>query len=284
MPSMKAIKRRIVSVKNTQQIMKAMNLVAASKVQKNKTKLESIKPLYEEARLFISQGVPDQDAHSTEYYEAREVKRTAYVVLSGERGLCGSFNANVLKEAFKHMEGKNESIVAVGAKCKEFFVRRNKKIASDHVGVLETVSYTTANEIAEQLIELYNTKDTEKQVDEIYIVYTQFETLLAQTPVVAKLLPLSSPESKAGSVKAAIYEPDIATYLRKSVPIYIAMFLFGAMVESSVCEQAARMTSMDSATRNAGDIVDKLTLQYNRQRQGAITQEISEIVGGANAI
>jgi F-type H+-transporting ATPase subunit gamma len=286
---MKAIKRRITSVKNTQQIMKAMNLVAASKVQKNKSKLESIKPLYDEARLFITQGVTSRDAHSTDYYNAREVKRTAYVVLSGERGLCGGYNANVLKEALKHMTGEmdapaaNESIVAVGAKCKEFYVRRRKKVTAEHIGVLETVTYDTATKIAEELLELYNSNDSEKRVDEIYVVYTQFETLLSLTPTVAKLLPLQSANS-AEPVKEAIYEPDIETYLRKSVPIYIAMFLYGAMVESSTCEQAARMTSMDSAARNAEEIVDKLTLQYNRQRQSAITQEISEIVGGANAI
>jgi F-type H+-transporting ATPase subunit gamma len=283
MPSMKAIKRRIVSVKNTQQIMKAMNLVAASKVQKNKTKLESIKPLYDEARQFMAEGVSSRDAHDTEFYKAREVKRSAYVVLSGERGLCGGYNANVQKEALKHMEDKNEVIIAVGAKCKEFFVRRGKKIVSDHPGVLETVNYAAANGIAEQLIELYESPDPDKRIDEIYIVYTQFETLLSLTPAVAKILPLE-PHSSNEPVKEAIYEPDIATFLRKSVPIYIAMFLYGAMVESSTCEQAARMTSMDAAARNAEDIVDKLTLQYNRQRQSAITQEISEIVGGANAI
>jgi F-type H+-transporting ATPase subunit gamma len=279
---MKAIKRRIVSVRNTQQIMKAMNLVAASKVQKNKSKLESIRPLYDEVKLFISQGVSSKDAHNTEYYEAREVKRSAYVVLSGERGLCGGYNANVLKEALKHMDGKSESVIAVGAKCKEFFVRRGKETIAEHIGVLGSVSYAAANEIAQELLALYNSKDSEKRIDEIYLVYTEFETLLSLNPTVVKLLPLEPSSNEAA--REAIYEPDIETYLRKSVPIYIAMFLYGAMVESSTCEQAARMTSMDSAARNAEDIVDKLTLQYNRQRQSAITQEISEIVGGANAI
>ena len=278
MPSMKAIKRRIATVRNTQQIMKAMNLVAASKLQKNKTKLEAITPLFDSSKEFLKQGVKNQAALENEYYQIRPVENTAFVVLSGERGLCGSFNTNVQKEALSHMNGKNEHIVAVGAKGYEFFVRRNKNIAAEYQGVLENVSYESAAEIADHIIKMYN----EGLVDEVYIVHTDFINILSQNPRITKLLPLEIPED--ASDEEVIYEPDIQTYLKKSVPIYLAMFLYGTMVESSVCEQASRMTSMDSATRNAGEIVDNLTLQYNRQRQGAITQEISEIVGGANVL
>jgi F-type H+-transporting ATPase subunit gamma len=247
-------------------------------VQKNKAKLEAVGPLLDAARDFLSHGVSNPDALENDFYTLRQVNNTAYVVLSGERGLCGSFNTNVLKEALNHMNNKNEHIIPVGAKSKEFFVRRKKNIVAgrDYVGVLENVSYDVATEIAEQLINLY----TSKQVDEIYIVHTEFVNILSQNTKVTKLLPLEAPTQKL----EIIYEPDINTYLKKSIPIYLAMFIYGTMIESSVCEQASRMTSMDSATRNAGEIVDNLTLQYNRQRQGAITQEISEIVGGANAI
>ena len=284
MPSMKDIKRRITSVKNTQQIMKAMNLVAASKVQKFKNRLMAVRPMFDEAKEFMANGVPTQDALESDFYKAREVKRTAYVVLSGERGLCGSYNANVLKTAFNHMEanGKNEHIIAVGAKCKEYFLRRRKTIVESHTGVLENVTYDSASDIAWQLVEMYTSEDAEIRVDEAYIVFTHFETILSQEPQVVKLLPFEPPPPE--SQREEIYEPDIITYLQKAVPIYLTKFVYGAMVEASVCEQASRMTSMDAAARNAGEIVDDLTLQYNRQRQGAITQEISEIVGGANAI
>lgn len=288
MPSMKAIKRRISSVKNTQQIMKAMNLVAASKVQKIKSRLEGISPLFQETKEFMSQGVYHQDMINNIYYETRDVKTTAYVVLSGERGLCGSYNANILKEATSHMNDndKNERIITLGSTCKDYFVRRNKNIVKSYVGVLENVTYGVAAEVAEQLVELFTTSSVEERVDEVYIAYTQFENLLSHTPKVVKLLPFDPlvTNSQSGTRKESIYEPDIHTYLKKAVPVYLTMFMYGAMIESAVCEQAARMTSMDAAARNAGDIVEDLTLQYNRQRQGAITQEISEIVGGANAI
>jgi len=279
MPSMKAIKRRIASVRNTQQIMKAMNLVAASKVQKNKAKLEAVKPLVESARDFIDNGVNHPEVAESLYYKARQVKNTAYIVISGERGLCGSFNANVLKMALGDMEDKNEQIIAVGAKSKEFFVRRKKNLLGDgYVGVIENSPYGVATAIAEQLTDMY----AEEKIDEVYIVYTEFINLLSQNPQVKRLLPLKTTNSEVEEDK--IYEPDIHTYLKKAIPIHLATFIYGAMVESSVCEQASRMTSMDAATRNAGELVDKLTLQYNRQRQSAITQEISEIVGGANVI
>jgi F-type H+-transporting ATPase subunit gamma len=288
---MKAIKRRISSVKNTQQIMKAMNLVAASKVQKNKVRLEGITPLFKETKEFLSQGVYHQDMMQNIYYEARDVKSTAYIVLSGERGLCGSYNANILKEATSHMNdnNKNERIITLGSTCRDYFVRRNKNIVKSYVGVLENVTYGVAAEIAELLVDLFTAsslEDQENQVDEVYIAYTQFENLLSHTPKVVKLLPFDPlvSTSQASTRKESIYEPDIHTYLKKSVPVYLTMFLYGAMIESAVCEQASRMTSMDAAARNAGEIVEDLTLQFNRQRQGAITQEISEIVGGANAI
>jgi F-type H+-transporting ATPase subunit gamma len=283
---MKALKRRITSVNNTQQIMKAMNLVAASKVQKYKSRMEAVKPLFDEAKGFLEQGVHADGASESIYFASRPAKNVVYVVMSGERGLCGSYNANILKEALAHMndegKGKNVQVVALGAKCKEYFVRRGKKVIADYAGVLENVSYSVAEDVAYSLIAKYGATDEAERVDEIYLVYTHFESLLSQTPSVVKLLPF---EPSAGpSQKEIVYEPDVDTYLRKSVPVFLSMFVYGAMVEASVCEQASRMTSMDAAARNAGEIVDDLTLQYNRQRQSAITQEISEIVGGANAI
>ena len=280
MPSMKAIKRRITSVKNTQQIMKAMNLVAASKVQRNKVKMEAIRPMFDGAREFMENGADHQDALDSPYYAARQVENIAYIVITGERGLCGSYNANILKEALSKIEAgdKGEQIIAVGAKCKEYFIRRGRQVAEEYKGVLESVSYSEAAMIATHAVDMY----VEGKVDEVWIAYTQFETLLSHKPTLIKLLPLEP--KKQDTHREVIYEPDVFAYLRKAVPVYMTMFIYGAMTEASVCEQASRMTSMDAAARNASEIVDDLTLQYNRQRQGAITQEISEIVGGANVI
>lgn len=285
MPSMKALKRRITSVRNTQQIMKAMNMVAASKVQRYKTRMESIRPMFNEAGDFLSKGVYTEEAALSVFFNPRPINKTAYIVMSGERGLCGSYNANVLKEALAHINNnteKAEQIVAIGAKCKEYFVRRGKNVIADYTGVLEHISYPVAADVAWSLYNMYTSEDPELRVDEIYVIYTQFETLLSQTPRAVKLLPFSTDISELP--KETIYEPDPDTYLKKALPVYLAMFIYGAMAEASVCEQASRMTSMDAAARNAGEIVDDLTLQFNRQRQSAITQEISEIVGGANAI
>jgi len=287
MPSMKAIKRRIGTVKNIQQIMKAMNLVATSKVQKNRAKLMSIRPMFDDAKLFIESGVHHEEAQDSLYYVPKPTGRAAYAVICGDRGLCGSYNSNILKETLKHMGSTGTSddlVVAIGSKAKDYFSRRGKSVVKDYKGVVDHLTYQTAADIAKQFVELYTTDDDSKRVDALYVAYTQFHTLLSHTPVVVKILPFEEHTGDTDSNKEMIYEPDVLTYLKKAVPIYISMYLYGAMTEAAVCEYASKMTSMDAASRNAGEIVDKLTLQYNRQRQGAITQEISEIVGGANAI
>ena len=286
MPSMKAIKRRITTVKNTQQILKAMKLVATSKVQRFRVKMENIRPMFNESRSFVEKGIYHQDVMDSPYFAGREVKRTAYIVIAGERSLCGSYNSNILKMALSHMNdsGKQERVITVGAKGKDYFVRRGKNHVAEYKKVLENAAFSDAESIAQYVLGLYNSEDENERVDEVYISYTQFETLLSHNPAVVKLLPFEEPEPSEGQQLEVIFEPDVLSYLKKAVPMYIAMFIYGAMSESAVCEQASRMTSMDAASRNAEELVDKLTLQYNRQRQGAITQEISEIVGGANAI
>jgi len=291
MPSLKAIKRRIASVNNTQQIMKAMNMVSASKVHKNRSKMEAIKPLFDGAKEFFNQGIFFEHREDSIYFAPRPTKSAAYIVISGERGLCGSYNSNILKAALSHMEieniGTKEQIITIGAKGKEFYTRRNKMVVNDYPGVLENPPYGIAEDIAMYLTDRFiedgdSQESLENRLDAIYLVYTQFETLLSHSVKVINLLPFAS--DIVATDDMTIYEPNVHTYLKKAVPIYLAMAIYGAMIESSVCEQASRMVSMDSAARNAEEIVDKLTLQYNRQRQSVITQEISEIVSGANAI
>jgi len=286
MSSMKAIKKRITSVNNTKKIMKAMNLVAASKLQKAKARLDDIRPMYSDIKKVmehIRAGVSDD--MNIPFAEAREVKNIAYIVLTSDRGLCGSFNAAISKEALAYVEAlkdKNAKVIAVGSKGWDYFRRRGKEIVHRCEGASEATAFADAEALGAKVAEMY----TEGEVDEVYIVYTHFESVLTHIPYIEKLLPLrmaASEDFDPGSFTMS-YDPDINTFITHAVPMYLSITIFGAMMESAVCEQASRMTSMDSATRNASDILDALTLEYNRKRQSMITQEITEIVSGANAL
>ena len=285
MASMKAIKKRISSVNNTKKIMKAMNLVAASKLQKAKARLDDIRPMYGDIKKVMEQikaGVSDD--MEIPFAEKRDVENIAYIVLTGDRGLCGSFNANVSKEALAYvgaLKDKNAKIIAVGSKGWDYFRRRGKEIVHRCDGASEATAFADAEALGSRVAEMYKSGE----VDEVYIVYTHFESVLTHIPYIEKLLPLKMAESEGfdpGSFTMS-YDPDINTFITNAVPMYLSITIFGAMMESAVCEQASRMTSMDSATRNASDILDDLTLEYNRKRQSMITQEITEIVSGANA-
>jgi len=279
---MKAIKRRIGSVGSTQQIMKAMNLVAASKLQRAKAQLSLVRPLYSNIKTVMDGIRSGADLTDNIYFEKREAKNIAYLVVSGDRGLCGGYNLNLCKEAFALIEGSGaaEKIVTVGSKGGDYFRRRGKNIVKSYSAASEAEAYGNALAVGEYLLDMYKSGE----VDEVYIAFTRFETILSQKPETLRLLPLGGGEKPEGPSGFMGYDPDVNTFLDHAVPMYINTIIYGAMVESNVCEQASRMTSMDAAARNAEEIIDTLTLVYNRKRQGAITQEITEIVSGANAI
>ena len=266
--------------------MKAMNLVAASKLQKAKSRLDDIRPMYEDIKKVmenIKAGI--SEGMEVPFAEEREVKNIAYIILTSDRGLCGGFNAVVSKEAFAHVEAHKdnpEKIIAVGSKGWDYFRRRGKDVVFRCEAASEATAFADAEALSNRIIQMY----TSGEVDEVYIIYTHFESVLAHVPFIEKLLPLkmsSSDNFDPGAVTMS-YDPDIKTFITHAVPMYLNITIFGAMMESAVCEQASRMTSMDSATRNATDIIEALTLDYNRKRQGMITQEITEIVSGANAL
>jgi len=295
MMSMKAIKRRITSVRNTQQIMKAMNLVATSKLQKAKAKMYAIHPLFIDSKRIMS-GVRNssEDVSDNPFVKPREVKNTYVVLITGDRGLCGGYNINVSKKALEKVgAGTNIRFITVGQKGWEYIIRRRKKVTKRITGISEHAFFEDAEKIGTELINLY----ISGEADEIYVAYTGFASMMSHIPKVEKILPLgddvveedenaeeSNTETHSHIRHLMAYEPDINTFLSHAVPMYISVFIYGAMVEASACEQAARMISMDSAAKNAGDIIDSLTLMFNRQRQGIITQEINEIVSGANAL
>jgi F-type H+-transporting ATPase subunit gamma len=284
MASMKNIKRRIGSVNNTQKIMKAMNLVAASKLQKARGRLAEVRPMYEGVKGVMESIKKADKPEGIPFTDKREVKNAAYIVMTSDRGLCGGFNLNVSKEALTHINANKkakEKIIAVGAKGNEYFRRRRKEVVERCMGPSETSVYENAETIGKKVVSMY----LAGEVDEVYIVYTRFETILTHVPRIERLLPLEPGEDDdKPSNEYMTYDPDFAGFIEYATPMYLNMSIFGAMMESVVCEQAARMTSMDAATRNAGEIIDDLTLEYNRKRQGMITQEITEIVSGANAL
>jgi len=285
MASLKMIKRKIASVNSTKQIMKAMNLVSASKLQKAKAPLKLIRPMYTDLKLVIDGIKSSEGSEDNVFVRKRDVKSIAYLILTSDRGLCGGYNMNISKEAFAHMTAnadKPENIIVVGSKGYDFFRRRGKNIVNRYIGVTEPTFYEESQKIAGQLISMY----LSGEVDEVYIAYTQFDTILSHIPRVVRVLPIGTDEQEetAGKHNSMLYDPDIDSFMAYAVPMYLNILVYGSMVESNACEQAARMTSMDAATRNADEIIDDLILVYNTKRQGVITQEIIEIISGANTL
>jgi len=304
---MKAIKRRRLTVKNISQITKAMNLVATSKLQKARAALAAIGDPVRATFDIVYNTVSHSDALEHPLMQQRkETKNVAYVVMTGNRGLCGGYNSNVCKELMKHAagHGRNSIIIPVGTKGRDYLRRRNYNVI-DFPAPAENVSFDDAHTLSDLLVSMY----TKGEVDEVYVVYTKFITILNLEPIVRKVLPVDpeylrrvvadnlnggetwedlgffpKPESRPPINSEIEFEPELEAVLESVIPWYLSMFMYAAMASAQLCEQAARMTSMDSSTKNAADIIEKLTLQYNRQRQSIITQEITEIVSGANAL
>ena len=321
MPSMKAIKRRRVTVKNISQITKAMNLVATSKLQRARAALAAVGKPVQATFDIVYNTVSDVDPMAMENFERPFVsttnkpgKNAAYVLITSNRGLCGGYNSAVCKALMQHAKanGINPIIIPLGTKGRDYFKRRNANLREFSMPS-DTPTFADAKVVADELVSMYETRNEDKtwMIDEVYMVYTQFRTVLNLEPIIRKVLPIDPaylrrvvgadlkdgeewedlgffprPEAKPSSeLKLEIeYEPGLDEVLRSVVPWYLCMFIHAALASSALCEQAARMTSMDSATKNAGDIIEKLTLMFNRQRQSIITQEITEIVSGANAL
>ena len=283
MASMRNIKRRIKSVNSTQQITKAMNLVASSKLTKAKQNFDDTKPFFNAIRRVIANVVKGAGNTDNVFLKSREVKNTGVVILTGDRGLCGGYNTNACKTALGITEGKSASYITVGSKAFEFLKNKRCDFAQNYTGISEKPTYEDARDIGEKITQMYQNGD----VDEVYLVYTEYISTIASEPKVMRLLPLDTEslgESEKDNLTLTIYEPDDETVLAYVIPKYINTVIYGALVESSVCELTSRMTAMDSATDNASQMLDTLNLHYNRARQGAITQELTEIVSGSNAL
>lgn len=280
---MKDIKRRIKSVNNTKQITKAMELVSSAKLRKSKENLEKSRPYFDTLYQTIKDIASESKGIKSIYLEEREKKNVCYIVIAGDRGLCGGYNSNLLKAAISHMQGEKHSIIPVGRKSVDYFSKRDYSIIEKYSGISENPSYGYGQDIAMTVIELYK----KGEIDEVNLVYTFFKSPLVQEPKVVKLLPLSfEAEEMTDKEKSKVlmnYEPSEEVVLEYLIPKYVAGIIYGGLVEASTSEQGARRMAMESATDNAEEMIQKLDLLYNRARQASITQEIAEIVAGANA-
>jgi F-type H+-transporting ATPase subunit gamma len=278
----KDIKRRIKSVESTKQITKAMELVASSKLRKAKEKAENSRPYFETLYDTVINISANTNGIKNEFLNQRDVKNRCYIVIAGDRGLAGGYNSNVLKSSVAHMEGKKEKVIAVGKKSVEFFSKRGYDLL-ETVSSVEYSGYGEASKIASAAMNAYKNGD----VDEVYVYYTEFISPLVQEVKMLKLLPVTFAQNEKyekRSVGVVEYEPSPEEVLNYIIPKYVAGSIYGSVLEAFASEQGARRIAMESATDNADDMIDKLELSYNRARQFAITQEISEIVGGSEAL
>ena len=273
--SMKDIKSRIHSVESTRQITNAMEMVASSKLRRAKERAEKSRPYFAALHAAMAEIAAGATDFSSPYVQKRAVKRSCYVVVAGDRGLAGGYNSNVFKLAMAAMQGKNCCVVPIGRRSAEYFARRGIPALTGDYTQVEDVTADDCTGLGDRLARAY----LAGEFDELYVVYTNFVSMLSQQPAVLPLLPLEKPVGAARSVIS--YEPDAATVYNAIVPDYLAGVLWCAVCESFASELGARRTAMDSASKNADAMISELSLHYNRARQAAITQEITEIVAGS---
>jgi len=291
MASLLDMRRRIKSVKNTQQITKAMKMVAAAKLKRAQDRVTAARPYAKKMSAVLgglSSKIADEFSHPL--LTPRGDEKYLVVLVTADKGLAGAFNANVIKatQAFlNENSAKTSEMIPVGRKGRDFFKRRQVAIAAEYIGLTGAgqVKYNDAAEIAENVI---NTFTDDESIDKVFLVFTEFKTVLSQKPVIEQLLPIPSIKPEGSDEPALeaeyIYEQPPAEIFGKLLPKQVVTQVYRAMIESVASEQGSRMTAMDSASKNAGELIDSLTLNMNRIRQAAITKEIIEVVSGAAAL
>lgn len=282
MPSMRDLKRRIKSVKSTQQITKAMKMVAAAKLRRAQEGVLAARPFANKAKdVLANVATSANNDFFHPLLAVREPEKIAYVLITADRGLCGGFNANLIRKTNTEIKAFNDlSLIPVGRKGRDFFRKTDVKMEAQFTGLGDSIRFEQAKEIAKVLIDGY----TEKKFDEVYVVFSEFVSVLTQRPTTIKLLPIETPDEKEASNTDYIYEPSAEEVLSTLLPKYVETTIYRTLLESKASELGAKMTAMSAATDNANEMIEKLTLSFNRARQAAITREISEIVGGAAAL
>ena len=276
--STKEIKNRIRSMESTKQITKAMEMVAASKLRRAQAQVASSRPYFEILRDTVDDIVVHNLELASPYLKARTGNKVMYIVIAGDRGLAGGYNSNILKMVYAQIKDKEATVLPIGKKALDFFKSKKVNVLTEDYAEAALVSIGDCFSISKQLSKAFKTGE----FDEIHVAYTNFVSVLSQTPDSMKLLPLVREEGKKPASRAVtMYEPNCEEVFEAIVPEYLGGILYGALCESRASEQAARRTAMDSATSNAEDMIADLSLKFNRARQAAITQEITEIVAGS---
>lgn len=297
---MRDIKRRIRSVKNTQQITKAMEMVAAAKLRRVQGQVLAGRPFAEKlqealGRLLSSAAAAKRRVEHP-LLAARPVNKVCYVVIAADRGLAGGYNANLIRKATETLsaEEREYELIVVGRRVRDFFAKRNYPIYDEYTQIGDEIDFAEAKELARRLMDAFK----EGEFDEIYLVYSAFVNVSVHRPTVTRLLPLARPEASADSDAAKpnaaesgeseemeyIYEPNASTLLGILLPRFVETLVYRALMEAKASEHGARMVAMRNASDNAEELIEGLTLSFNRARQASITTELAEIVGGANAL
>lgn len=285
MAGVRDIKRRIRSVKNIQQITKAMKMVAAAKLRRTQAAVVASRPYANKLDEVLGRIVASAQDKTHPLMMERPVKSVGIILISSDRGLSGGYNSNVIKKAIVEgirLESAEVSFIAVGRKGRDFLKRRGKPIQGEYTGIKDIPTFIEAQHIAGLAVNMFN----DGAYDEVYLVYQEFISPIQQRPVMKKMLPISYEAADQAEQQQTeyLYEPAPEQVLQILLPKYINNLMYQALMEAKASEFGAQMAAMSSATDNAGDMIDKLTLSFNRARQAAITKEISEIVGGANAL
>jgi F-type H+-transporting ATPase subunit gamma len=310
MPSLKAIRKRITSVKSTQKITRAMKMISAARLRRAQQRITEMRPFaVKTAEVLASVALrvgPNEAVHPL--LERREERKVLLVIVASDRGLAGGFNANINRAAERRWkelvaEGKEVVFMTIGRRTRDYFRRRKGEILAERPAPNEKMDLGTADEIAAQIIDLYVGSHAKKpdegetaddqpaereagpQFDAVYFMYNEFKSAMTQIVTTTRLLPVDpAGGEEAGSAQDFLYEPDRTALLDRLLPLYVQIAVFRGLLESVASEHGARMTAMDAATNNAKDMIGSLTLVYNRARQASITKELMEIIGGSEAL
>jgi F-type H+-transporting ATPase subunit gamma len=290
MPTLRDIQRRIRSVQSTQKITKAMKLVAAAKFRRAQERILEARPYATKIGELVDGLVSRTSGESTHpLLAAHATSRKRLVVITADKGLCGAFNSNVLRESLRYLRAADEvsvTLVVVGKKARDFYRRRQFSVKSEMLGFIDRLAYSHAQELATELMRDF----LADEVDEIHLMYNEFRSVAVQRPVRRQLLPLGASEAggddgpEGGTQEEYLYEPGPDAILASLLPRHVTIQVYRALMESAAGEYGARMTAMESASKNAREMINFLTIQFNKARQERITKELLDIVGGAEAL
>ncbi len=285
MATLRDIQRRIKSVQSTQKITRAMKLVAAAKLRRAQERIVAARPYAGKMAELLGNLVSGADGDTHPLLEQREGPRRQIVIITADKGLAGAFNSNVIRRSLEFVRTSNTTeitLVVVGRKARDFYRRRDYTIKRDMIGFWDRLAFSHAQELADYFMQQY----LDNEVDEVHLMYNEFRSVASQRPVRQQLLPIPKAEGEQEAAESVdyIYEPSPAAILGDLLPRHVRMQVYRALMESLAGEYGARMTAMEAATKNAKEMIEVLTIQYNKARQEKITKELLDIVGGAEAL